>query len=268
MRQISIYGAGHLTKSLIKGFSQTIPDRPITVYNRTVDKVAELQAYHTKINCVNNYHELNNVSSFVFLIIPASAIIDLDETFATTLLHTDSVVVSCANYLSIERLDLLLPKTKIIRLLPNINWQINQGTTIYKANSHISNNDLFELFDILGPITKLIEADSDLDFDSLGKLTSCGPGLISKIVDQLLISFDISNANHQQADYHTIKSTMNYLIDSGKSPNKVISEVANKGGLTESGIIAAQQTLSDCFDYISNSMNERLIERKQVINNY
>ena len=42
MRQISIYGAGHLTKSLVTGLRQILPDKSIKVYNRTADKVVEL----------------------------------------------------------------------------------------------------------------------------------------------------------------------------------------------------------------------------------
>jgi pyrroline-5-carboxylate reductase len=263
MRQISIYGAGHLTKSLLTGFRQTFPGKSIKVYNRTADKVIELQTYNPEISRVDSYTDLCSKSSFVFLIIPASGIIALDNDFISALLKSNSVIVSCANSVSIDKLNEVFPNTKVVRLLPNINWQIKQGLTIYQTNLNVSTNDLTELLYILSPITKLIEAKSDLDFDMLGKLTSCGPGLFTKIIDQLLISFDISDNKQKQAVYQALISTMNYLIDSEKSPDKIISEVANKGGLTESGIIAAEKVLPDCFDFISKSMNEKLLERKQ-----
>jgi len=262
MRQISIYGAGHLTKSLVKGFRQTIPNKSIKVYNRTPDKVMELQTHNPEVSLADNCNDLCKESSFVFLIIPASGIIALDDDFTSALLKSDSVIVSCANSVSIDELNKMFPDTKIVRLLPNINWQIKQGTTIYQANANVSTTDLTELLNILTPITTLIEAKSDHDFDMLGKLTSCGPGLFTKIVDQLFISFGISDNMQKQAVYHTLISSMNYLLDSGKSPDKIISEVANKGGLTESGIIAAEKTLPDCFDFMSKSMNEKLLERK------
>ena len=263
MRQISIYGAGHLTKSLVTGLRQIFPDKSIKVYNRTADKVVELQTYNPKINRVDNYTDLCRDSSFVFLIIPTSGIFALETDFVSSLLKSDSVIVSCANSMTIDKLTEVFPKTKIVRLLPNINWQIKQGTTIFQTNSTVSTTDLTELTDILTPITKLIEAKSDHEFDMLGKLTSCGPGLFTKIVEQLLTSFDISDDIQKQAVYHTLISTINYLIDSKKPADKIISEVANKGGLTESGIIAAEKVLPDCFDFISKSMNEKLLERQQ-----
>lgn len=265
MRQISIYGAGHLTKSLIVGLSQTLVDRPIRIYNRTSDKVSELRDNYSTIIQVNNVVELANDSSFVFLIIPPSAIVELDTKFTDLILKSNSILVSCANYLSIDNLDKYFPQKKIIRLLPNINWQILQGTTIYTANSNVTKDDLSELFDILKPITRLYKANSDSDFDTMGKLTSCGPGLFSKFIDQITNSFGISSEEQKQAIYQTLAGTMNYLIDSKKPPIEVISEVANKGGLTESGIIAANKNLSDCFDFISKSMDKRLLERKQII---
>jgi len=265
MRQISIYGAGHLTQSLLIGLRQSYPDRLIKVYNRTANKVEELRAIHPLVSSANESKDLCSNSSFVFLIIPPTVIIDLDADFVSAFSKSDSIFVSCANNVSIDLLSKVYPTTKIVRLLPNINWQINQGTTIYQANSNVSTNDLTELLDLLSPITTLVEANSDLDFDKLGKLTSCGPGLFSKIVDQLFISFDITDNKQKQAVFHTFKNTMSYLMDSDKSPDKVISEVANKGGLTESGIVAADETLPECFDYISLSMDKRLLEKKQLI---
>jgi pyrroline-5-carboxylate reductase len=263
MRQISIYGAGHLTQSLLIGLSQSYPNQLIKVYNRTANRVEELQAIHPLVSSANECKDLCRYSSFVFLIIPPSVITDLNADFVSALPKSDSVLVSCANNVSIDSLSKVYPNTKIVRLLPNINWQMNLGTTIYQANSNVSTHDLTELLDFLSPITTLVEADSDLDFDKLGKLTSCGPGLFSKIVDQLFISFDITDNKQKQAVYHTFKNTMSYLLDSEKSPDKVISEVANKGGLTESGIVAADETLPECFDYISQNMDKRLLEKKQ-----
>ena len=262
MRQISIYGAGHLTKSLVTGLGQIFPDKSIKVYNRTADKVVDLLTYNPKINRVDNYTDLCRDSSFVFLIIPTSGIFALETDFVSSILKSDSVIVSCANSVTIDKLTEVFPETKIVRLLPNINWQIMQGSTIYQTNLNVSTNDLMELLNILTPITKLIEAKSDLDFDMLGKLTSCGPGLFTKIVDQLLISFDISDDKQKQAVYQTLISTMNYLIDSEKPADKIISEVANRGGLTESGIIAADKVLPYSFDFISKSMKEKLSERQ------
>jgi len=265
MRQISIYGAGHMTKSLVTGLRQIIPDKSIKVYNRTAERVVELQTYNSSVIRIDNYNDLCSDSSFVFLIIPISGILALGSDFISSVLESDSVIVSCANSVTIDKLTEVFPETKIVRLLPNINWQINQGTTIFQTNSNVSTTDLTELTNILTPITKLIEAKSSHEFDMLGKLTSCGPGLFTKIVDQLLTSFDISDDSQKQAVYHTLISSMNYLIYSQKSADKIISEVANKGGLTESAIIAAEKVLPDCFDYINKSMNEKLLERQQKL---
>ena len=262
MRQISIYGAGHLTKSLLTGLRQVFPNKSIKVYNRTADNSVKLQSYNPRVISVEHYIDLCSESSFVFIIIPASGILALEADFVSALVKSNSVIVSCVNSLSIDKLTEVFPNTKIVRLLPNINWQIKQGTTIYQTNLNVITSDLNELTDILAPITKMIEVKSDYDFDMLGKLTSCGPGLFTKIVDQLFISFDISDNMQKQAVYHTLISTMNYLIDSEKSPDKIISEVSNKGGLTESGIIAAKKVLPDSFDFISKSMNRKILERK------
>jgi len=138
MRQLSIYGAGHLTKSLVTGLGQIFPDKSLKVYNRTAGKVVELQTYNPRVNRVDNFNDLCSDSSFVFLIVPTSGIYALDIDFVSSILKSDSVIVSCANSVTIDKLTEVFPETKIVRLLPNINWQIKQGTTIFQTNSTVS----------------------------------------------------------------------------------------------------------------------------------
>jgi Pyrroline-5-carboxylate reductase len=265
MRQIAIYGAGHLTKSFLKGLSRALPDKEIKVYNRTSSKVDELKEIHPGVIKVDNSIELLTTSSIVFLIIPPAVILELPTTFAEVAVKNDSVIVSCANYLSLGKLDATFPSVKMVRLLPNIHWQMQYGISIFAAGTELESTDIKELKLLLGNITELVDGVSDDVFDKIGKLTSCGPGLFSKIVSQLTEAFCISDESYKLVVYKTIAATMNYLLTSGKSPEQVIGEVANKGGLTESGVSAADAMLGDVFVGISRSMDARLVERKQKL---
>ncbi len=265
MIDISIIGAGHLTKSLLIGLSKII-DKPIWIYNRTQSNIYHLSQYYNNLIVLNNLDELTVVTSYIFVIIPPKAIIDFGKEFVNKINNINSIIVSCANGLGINTLDNLFPKSKVIRILPNINWQIGQGMTIYSHNKNISKIELDSFISFLSPITKFIKIDTDEEFDNLGKLTSCGPGLITKIIEQLLQSFNIMDLEQRKAVYRTIQSTIDYLLKIDTRPEQIINEVSNKGGLTEVGIQASEQLLSDSFLRISDSMNNKIIERKKRIN--
>lgn len=99
-----------MTKSLQIGLSQTLVDRPIKIYNKTSDKLSELRDNYSTIIQAKDVVELANDSSFVLLIIPHSAIVEMDTKFTDLILKSNSILVSCANYLSIDILDKYFPQ--------------------------------------------------------------------------------------------------------------------------------------------------------------
>lgn len=264
MHHISIYGAGHLASSLLKGL-RDITEHPIVLYNRNPARAVELISLYPNLKIASNYLELVEYSSFVFIIIPPAAITQLDPVFIDKIISTNSVIVSCANYLTIDNLSSLYSNTKIIRLLPNILWQIKQGVSIYSSNPVITKKDINDFLEILSPITTLIKADNETDFDKFGKLTSCGPGLFSNLLDQLFVSFNINSEEQKKVILKTLTATIEYSLTTRKNLKDVIIEVANKDGLTESGINSMNAFLPDNFSAISLAMDKKLSDKKSSL---
>lgn len=262
MRHISIFGAGHLTSSLLKGLGK-ITDQPISLYNRSLDKAKDLITQYPNLKIVSNHLDLTINSSYIFIIVPPSAILELDESFIKEINSKDSIIVSCANYLTIDKLNSRYPKTKIIRLLPNILWQIKQGVSIYSSNTLLTLSDIEEFIRLLSPVTSFIQANNETVFDKLGKLTSCGPGIFSYLIDLLFTSFEINTDNEKKEVLKTLAGTIDYAVTLEKEFTEIISEVSNKGGLTESGIAAMKNLLPASFDEISLTMDKRLSDKRK-----
>ena len=256
MHHIAIYGAGHLTKSLLKGLS-LYTKQHINIFNRTFEKVLPLKQYYKYINPVSDINSFVESKSFVFIIISPAGILNPEEAFKKQLRDTNSILVSCGYFNTIDMLNKAYPDTKIIRLSPNINWQIAHGVTIYTHNEMVDESEMNEFIKFISPITTMVKAKKEDDFDNLGKITSCGPALYMNIIENLCDSFGIKDPVYRDAVYRTISGVFEYASQTGISPTEIISEVANKGGITESGITAINNYLPPAFADVKDKMVTR-----------
>ena len=264
MMNISIYGAGHLAKSLLTGLSK-VSDIDISIFNRTESKINDLNEIYHNLKKKNSLDELIQERTILFCIIPANVLINLDLNFIEELKRTNSILVSCVNGLSLAGLNAKFSGLKVIRLLPNVNWQICEGVSLFEGNDEITEAELNDFYEFLSPVTKLYHVKSDEDFDRIGTLTTCSPGLFSTIINYFNEYFNIENLDEKEMFYESLRGTIDYILHSKKDPKMISYEVANKGGLTEIGIKAIQQQFPSCMEIVSTNMKRKVEERNKIL---
>lgn len=265
MATISIYGAGHLAQSFIEGLELSNTESRIFLFNRTLENAIRIKDKFPRINVVDNANDLVYNNCFIFIIIPPKEVLNLSETFVRKVRMTNAIMVSCANYLTLEKLNACYPETKIIRILPNILWKVGCGTTLYKLNERVKNQEKQTLLDILGNLGNTIEVKNENEFDRFGKITTCGPGIFSKLTDILINDFNINNEFEKEIVIKTMISTLTYAIKQNKEFKEIIGEVANQGGLTECAVNEINAQLKGKFIEVSRKMEERIQSRKQQL---
>lgn len=260
---IGIYEAGHLTRSLIRGFEFANVSNQILLYNRTIAKAVALKNEFTHIQVVNNLCDIVEPNSFIFVIIPPGAILEFPDNFVTKIKSNNSILVSCANYITLDKLNVKYPKLKIIRLLSNILWQIGSGTILYSFNEEIEQNEKQFFLQLISELGDLIEIKNERDFDRFGKIMTCGPGIFSKLISMFINDLDIKSDNEKEFVIRCLLSTLNYSINSKKSFESIIEEVANKGGLTECAIDELDKQLTGVFNSVFKKMDEKIVGRRE-----
>ena len=264
MINISIYGAGHLTKSLLTGLGR-VSATEISIFNRTETKITDLNSIYSNLKKKDSLFELIKERTILFCIIPINAITNLDSNFIEKLKQTNSILVSCANGLSLELLNDKFSGLKVIRLLPNVNWQICEGVSLFDCNNKVTEKDLSDFHKFLNPVTKLHRVKNDMDFERIGTLTTCSPGLLCTILDYFNEYFNIESLDEKEIFYESLKGTIDYILHSRKDPKIISCEVANKGGLTEVGIKAIQQQFPFCIELVSTRMKNKIEERNEKV---
>ena len=266
MINISIYGAGHLTKSLLSGLGR-VSDAKISIFNRTESKIFELNSIYSNLEKKDSLYKLIKERTILFCIVPIDAIINLDLNVIEKLKQTNSILVSCANGLPLVMLNDKFSGLKVIRLLPNVNWQICEGVSLFDCNDRVTEEELNDFNQYLSSVTKLYRVRNDIDFDKMGTLTTCSPGLFCTIIDHFNEYFNVESVHEKEIFYESLKGTIDYILHSRKDPKVISCEVANKGGLTEVGIKAIQQQFPSCMELVRTRMSNKIEERKAKVNN-
>lgn len=262
MNNISIYGAGHLTKSLLTGL-KNVTNIKISIFNRTVFKINDVNSIYRNLEKKDSLDELINERTFLFYIIPGNVLMNLDLNFIEHLKQTSSILVSCVNGLSLETLCNKYKDLKIIKLLPNINWQICEGVSLFDYNDKLTQEEINKFYEFLTPITRLYRVKNNMDFENIGTLSTCSPGLFSTILEYFIHYFNVDSLTEKEIFYESVKGTIDYIIQSKKDPKTISNEVANKGGLTEVGIKAIQEQFPFCMEVLSTNIRNKIEERKQ-----
>ena len=261
---IAIFGAGHLTRSLLLGLAKSMSD-PIRLFNRNRAKAGPLRAIYPQLHIVGTPQELMDGQTAVFLIIPPKAILQLPQRFWETFTGTDSLVVSCANGLSIKDIETVCGSLKIVRFLPNILWQIAQGTTLFQPNALVTDREKEALLTPIRRISRLQEIQIEDDFDRLGRLTSCGPGLMSALMVELLRGFDLQTSSERDNVRDILLATLTYQKLTHHSFDAIVEEVANPGGLTGHGVQGINETLPAAFEHVVQRMEAKITERRGLL---
>lgn len=259
MFNISIYGGGRLCQSFLSGLKQKT-DVAIRLWNRDRNKIRRLKNIYSNLQVVKNPIELIHSKSIIFMMVPAQIILDLEKEFINNILETNSILVSCANGLSLKLLNKKYKQIKIIRILPNINWQIIQGITLLQENKHVKASDLSEFKKILRLVSEIYQVKNEDEFDTLGTLTTCGPGIITQLFLELTNAFHIKNST--QFKYFIKASQGTLMLLSKTNPKTIINEVAIKGGLTETGMNAIKNVFPACARFINQEMKAKIDQRK------
>lgn len=130
-------------------------------------------------------------------------------------------------------------KIKVVRAMPNMPGVIGEGITVLTKGYYATNVDLRLAREIFGALGTTIEVRKEGLIDVVTAISGSGPAYIFFIINAILIaarglSLDEKSAN--QLIYHTIVGAMNLYKKSQFNADKLIKQVASKGGTTEAAL--------------------------------
>jgi pyrroline-5-carboxylate reductase len=217
---IGIIGMGHMGNTLYNGLLRSGFDKEKIITSNTQ---------------VDNAHVIDSADWIILTVKPAQI-----ESVLTTNIHRlkNKIILSAAAGVTVEQMQVLLGKDayKIIRIMPNIPAEYNEGVIGLWSNEYVSNAEKNAISDLFKRFGTVIVCRTEKELNAVTVIAACGPAFVAYFINAFISAGTSMGLPKKEAEHIALKTftgTLNYLQMTNNTPEELQTAVATKGGLTE-----------------------------------
>ena len=239
--KIGFIGLGNMSSAIIKGLNNSGKFDLSKIYasGRNLEKLKRNTRLLNINYCENNQSLIDQVD-LIFLGVKPEDLNTLNLDFK------NKIIVSMAAKTNLDSLIKLFGNRPIVRIMPNLNVAINQGSiayTSYQLNEQ-TNQEIISILNLLGKVWIIDETK----FSGFVALAGSLPALLYRFID--VISDTATEEGYLKAEAlkiasYTISSSATYLNQIKSDPKELITKVASKNGTTEAGLTLLKENNFD-----------------------
>lgn len=240
---------------IMRGLS---PNDTLAIANRTVSRMDDFAREHPRVLATGDFAKACDGADVAILAVSPMASRDVLGTVASALKPSCTLVSFVAD-LSLANIEKYFAG-KVMRLVPTITSYVDRGITLAALGREADERDLERVRSLMTPpLDCQIVPDAELNDWAL--VTSCGPGIVSSILAELARAY--ARAGNLEAGMvermvaETAAAACEYAAMSGKTFERVLSEVATKGGITETGASIIARDAGPVFDDMTAAMRAK-----------
>ena len=237
-------GAGNISSAVIMGAVKgCIACDDIKVYD--IDKAkAERLALETGVGSCSG-EEILTGARIIFFCIKPNVLPDVLRKCAPSVMQRQDspVIVSFAAGVRLETLDSLLPETRIIRVMPNLNSAIGEGMSAICANKYCDLKNISDVTEFMSACGKTTETDERY-FDIFSALAGSSPAFTYIFIDSLAraaLALGMPKDQALKIASQSVFGSAKMLLESDEHPWTLADRVCSPGGITIEGIRALQE---------------------------
>ncbi|WP_338971794.1 pyrroline-5-carboxylate reductase [Spiroplasma endosymbiont of Panorpa germanica] len=241
IKNIGFIGTGNMGMAIIKGIkhNKKLGDFKLFTFNRNL-KTSESFLKNNLTTPLNSIKELVEKTDVIFLGIKPKDMLNVLGQISP-FVDSSKIIISMVVSWSIEKINSFLLKEgskKIIRIMPNINANVNKSATAWCSSWELSPIELINIEMLLkafGAIYKIEESD----FSKFAALAGSSPALILyfyELFENLAAEMELGYLNVKELFLSVFEGTFKNYLNSDLKPNEIIKQVTSPGGTTMEGI--------------------------------
>lgn len=243
--KIGFIGVGSMAKAIIKGLLTTnlFASHDILVHSAHPANYETFATENGLTACSNNREVANGAEIIVIAVVP-DKVKEVVTEISNNLNSQNQILISIVGGLSIQRLEELAGyNLPILRALPNINVEINEGMTALAANDQLTGDTLAQataVFEKIGEISWLAEKD----FGIFSALAGSSPAYADLFIDALSragVKYGLSKDDATKIAAQAVQGSAKMVLKSDQTPYDLIDQVSSPGGSTIAGLLAMQE---------------------------
>ena len=233
---LGVIGFGNMGSAIINGLVAAGLFMPSDIHIADVDEkklnTANTAGHFTHFSPA----ELCGVSDTIIIAVKPSEVTDvLVELSDVT---EDTLVISVAAGVTIERIEALLPDNPVIRVMPNTPCLVGAGANVMSRGTNAGDSHAETAKTMLGAMGFVTEAPEKL-MDAVTGLSGSGPAYVAILIDALSdggVKMGLPRTTALKLAAQTVFGSAKMILEKGMHPSKLRDMVASPGGTTIAGI--------------------------------
>ncbi len=241
-------GAGNMASAIIRGAisSGSVEARNICCADPSVEKLAAF-AQETGVHAVSGNEALAETADVLIVAVKPHVVEGVLTPLREMIARRKVLVLSIAANVSVANLTGFLGAEHapaIVRVMPNVNALVGAGVTALHPNEHATAEQYAvaeKLFSSVGLCVRVPEEE----FNAFTAIASCSPAFSFMYIDALARAGVMHGLPMDQAVKIAAQSVLGsakLLLESGKDPWAMVSQVCSPGGTTIAGVYSLQES--------------------------
>lgn len=227
---IAVIGAGVIGGSVTKSLLKSGYNGKITVADIHLEKAKELQTLGASLTSDNKKAAKN--SDVVFLSVKPNILKPVLEEIKKEV--EGKLVVSTAAAVTLQFCKRVVPKARVIRIMPNVAISVQESFTAYCCDDDVTPQDKQTVKTILDLMGTSMEIEEKF-MDAVTAVSGSGPGYLSIIVEALAyagLKVGLPRDLALQSAAQAVLGTAKLVLETGLSPAQIRDNVTTPGGTT------------------------------------
>lgn len=242
-KTLAVLGCGTMGEAIVRGLfrSGKLPPAQVFATDRRVDLVRDLAARHQMRTGSDNVEAARVASVALVCLKPQHMASVLDHDAMREAL-SGKLVISIAAGVRLDQLTGWLPRSAIIRAMPNTPAVIGEGMTVLARSAPVTDLQMALATEIFGAIGRCAEID-EANMDVVTALNGSGPAFAFLVLEALAdgavmmgLRRDIANSIAAQM----LQGAARMVLETGMHPAALKDQVTTPAGCTIAGLLTLE----------------------------
>ncbi len=251
-KKIGFIGCGKMASAIIKGILSACCKPDVEIKGSEVNcEIAELAQSRLGIDVIADNRQLAAESDVIFIATKPNYAAQVLEEIKEEI-TTDKLIVSIAAGVSTEKIEKIIGKNRVIRVMPNTPMLVQEGMSGVCKGKFATEDDAEFVMKLLSNIGRVIEVEES-QIDIVTAISGSGPAFFYQVIEDMARAGEKLGLDYEKSlmlAAQTALGSAKMVFNRGElTVQNLIDNVATKGGCTFVGIQTMKNENSDKLFY-------------------